>query len=328
MRIVIYGAGAVGGVIGARLHDRGYDVALIARGEHLDALVSRGLELVTPTGRSRHEIPAYGHPREVGLGPTDVVLLTTKTQHTIAALEDLRGCGVDPPIFCAQNGVANERMAARRFSRVYAMLVWLPATFLEPGRVIGYSSPNSGLLDAGCYPSGTDDVVREVTGMLDSSRLVARPTPDILRWKYYKLLGNLRNALIATLGPGVDTEDLPARLRAEAIAVYEAAGIDWVPEDVEAERRNHADMKVSMIEGEPPLMGSSWQSLTRGGSIETDYLNGEIVLQGRLHGVATPVNRALQVAANRLAREGGKPGDLSLAELRSLVDEYDSPGAA
>ena len=99
-------------------------------------------------------------------------------------------------------------------------------------------------------------------------------------------------------------------------------------EDVEAERRNHADMKLSMIEGEPPLMGSSWQSLTRGGSIETDYLNGEIVLQGRLHGVATPVNRALQVAANRLAREGGKPGDLSLAELRSLVDEYDSPGAA
>ena len=65
----------------------------------------------------------------------------------------------------------------------------------------------------------------------------------------------------------------------------------------------------------------------RGGSIETDYPNGEIVLEGRLHGVATPVNRALQVAANRLAREGGKPGDLSLAELRSLVDEYDSRGA-
>ena len=116
--------------------------------------------------------------------------------------------------------------------------------------------------------------------------------------------------------------------RAEAIAVYQAAGIDSVPAEVEAERRNHADMKVSMIEGEPPLMGSSWQSLTRGGSIETDYLNGEIVLQGRLQGVATPVNRALQVAANRLAREGGKPGDLSLAELRSLVDEYDTPGAA
>ncbi|TFG95361.1 MAG: hypothetical protein E4H11_05180 [Myxococcales bacterium] len=240
MRFVIYGAGAVGGVIGARLHEHGHDVALIARGEHLDALVSRGLELVTPTSRSRHEIPAYGHPSEVGLGATDVVLLTTKTQHTLAA----------------------------------------------------------------------------------------RPTPDILRWKYHKLLGNLRNALIATLGPGVDAEDLPARLRAEAIAVYEAAGIDWVPEDVEALRRKGADMKVSMIEGEPPLMGSSWQSLTRGGSIESDYLNGEIVLLGRLHGVATPVNRALQVAANRLAREGGKPGDLSLAELRSLVDELDSAGRA
>jgi len=66
--------------------------------------------------------------------------------------------------------------------------------------------------------------------------------------------------------------------------------------------------------------GSTWQSLRRGtGTIETDYLTGEIVLLGRLHGVPTPANQALQVAAAEMARTGEPPASRSADDvLRSI----------
>ena len=68
--------------------------------------------------------------------------------------------------------------------------------------------------------------------------------------------------------------------------------------------------------GQARTLGSSWQSLARGaGSIEADHLNGEIVLEGRLHGVPAPVNELLRVAANDAARRGARPGSVSEAEL-------------
>ena len=61
---------------------------------------------------------------------------------------------------------------------------------------------------------------------------------------------------------------------------------------------------------------SSWQSLQRGtGSVEASYLNGEIVMLGRLFGIPTPVNLALQETVERLAREGMSPGSLTLADI-------------
>jgi 2-dehydropantoate 2-reductase len=64
--------------------------------------------------------------------------------------------------------------------------------------------------------------------------------------------------------------------------------------------------------------GSSWQSLRRAqGSIESDYLNGEVVLLGRLHGVPTPANELLRVTAGRLAREGAAPASVRAADLLS-----------
>ena len=62
--------------------------------------------------------------------------------------------------------------------------------------------------------------------------------------------------------------------------------------------------------------GSSWQSLERGtGNIEADWLNGEIVLLGRLHGVPTPVNERLQAVANRMARDRTPAGSIAPEEL-------------
>jgi 2-dehydropantoate 2-reductase len=79
-------------------------------------------------------------------------------------------------------------------------------------------------------------------------------------------------------------------------------------------------VRIQPVNGSPRGGGSSWQSLTRGtGSIEADYLNGEIVLLGREHGVPTPVNEVLQRLANQAARERQAPGSTGPSEVMALI---------
>ena len=77
-------------------------------------------------------------------------------------------------------------------------------------------------------------------------------------------------------------------------------------------------MHVQPVNGEMRGGGSSWQSLARGTrSIEADYLNGEIVTLGRLHGVPTPANALMQRIANAQARVGAPPQSVPVAEVLS-----------
>src|SRR5947209_20254751 len=120
MRYIIYGAGAIGGVVGGRLFAAERETALICRGRHLEIIREQGLTLREPEGQRRLRIPAVGHPRELTFADGDVVVLTMKSQDTAAALDDLEAAGGgNLPVVCCQNGVDNERMASRRFERVY-----------------------------------------------------------------------------------------------------------------------------------------------------------------------------------------------------------------
>ncbi len=188
------------------------------------------------------------------------------------------------------------------------MCVMCPATHLEPGVVLASSSPVTGLLDVGCYPAGIDDRGREIAAALERSTFESIPRPDIMRWKYTKLLMNLGNAAEALCGHVDGLGDVITRARSEGAAVLRAAGIDAASREEDQERRGNR-MTIKPIAGETRGGGSSWQSLRRGtGAIESDYLNGEIVVLGRLHGVHTPVNALLQRLANNAARERRRPG--------------------
>ena len=326
MRFIIYGAGGVGGVIGAQLFRHEHDVVLIARGDHLQAIRNAGLRFETPAGGWTLPVPAVGHPGEIEFRPDDVVILTMKSQHTLGALEDLRAAAGDHlPVICCQNGVANEEMALRRFAQVYAMCIYLPAVLLEPGVVLSHAAATKGILDAGCYPSGTDDLICDVTAVLEASGFSARPTADVMRWKYAKLLRNLGNSIQA-LCPS-DAASLPARrqlmrrLRAEALACYAAADISCASRE-EEETRRAGHMAAGEIAGQPRGGGSTWQSVMRGtGNVEADYLNGEIVRLGRLHGVAVPANSVLQRLTNDLARRRGAAQSMAVEDICAMIDE-------
>jgi 2-dehydropantoate 2-reductase len=332
VRYIIIGAGAVGGTIGGCLALAGHEVVLTARGAHLDALRGHGLRLSTPSGTDTVLVPAIGGPDEIGLRPGDVLVVATKSQDSVAALSEWAGrpvagggsAGQMLPVICAQNGVANERFALRRFRHVYGMCVWLPATHVAPGEVTSYGQPFAGLLWVGRYPAGTDEAIERVAADLAGSRFLAPLSPQVMRWKYSKLLSNLGNAIEALCGPaGADPDGDPAgaacelseRATAEGTTALDAAGIGYAtPAEAREARGHHVDF--APVAGVSRGGGSSWQSLTRGtGSIEADFLNGEIVLLGREHGVPTPVNEALQRLANRAAAERLPPGSLSPGEI-------------
>jgi 2-dehydropantoate 2-reductase len=320
-RFIVYGAGAVGGVIGARLFAHGHQVVLIARGSHREKIEAEGLRLEMPDGVLVQRIAVVAGPEEIAWGRDDVVVLTMKGQDTPPALARLEACApADLAVVCVQNGVDNERLALRCFANVYSVAVMLPATYLVPGVVVAHSAPVTGVLDIGRHPSGVDDRAREVAAAFEQSGFVSTPRADISRWKYAKLLRNVVNAVDALFGDTANAPEVARRSRAEAVAVLAAAGIDHVDDQAFDERQRRL-ITIRPVDGRRREGSSSWQSLARGGgTIEADQLNGEIVLLGRLHGVATPVNELLRRLANADARAGEPPGGHTQEEFLAALE--------
>ncbi|GAA4424917.1 2-dehydropantoate 2-reductase N-terminal domain-containing protein [Georgenia halophila] len=322
MRFVVYGAGAIGGVVAARLHQHGHDVTAIARGPHLEAITTGGLRLQDPTGEQKVPLPAVPHPSALDWHGDEVVLLAVKSQQTAQVLRDLGAVAPnDVPVVCLQNGIDNERQALRRFPNVYGVMVGLPAVHLEPGLVQAYSSPVTGILDIGRRPDGTDETAHATAAAFTSAGFDSRVFADIGRWKWRKLITNLGNAIGAVCGSAARGSGLYRRAAAEADACLAAAGTD-VATIEEDEGRRAGVLTMGDVAGASHPGSSSWQSLARhSAEIETDYLNGEIVLLGRLQGVPTPVNAVLQRLANALAANGGEPGSVDVTEVERLIEE-------
>ncbi|CAN5245025.1 2-dehydropantoate 2-reductase N-terminal domain-containing protein [soil metagenome] len=303
MRYVVYGAGAVGGVIGARLHLAGLETTLIARGAHLEQIRRDGLVLDGASG-SRVVRPAAADT-VAGVTWTDdtVVLLCVKGHQSPAALADLVAhAPVTTPVVCAQNGVANEIEALRRFAHTYGLCVMLPSLHLEPGTVVEKCSPVPGILDLGRFPAGVDATAESVAADLRAAGFESLARPDIMAWKYRKLLVNAGGDVGAILGPGGDAGRFAALVRAEGEAVLKAAGIAVVTDEQDDVRRGETLRPRADIDAYPG--NSLRQSLARGLESEIDYRAGEIVLLGRLHGIGTPANELLRQTVLRLDGPG------------------------
>ena len=313
MRFVIFGAGAIGGAVGARLHQSGHAVTLIARGAHLDAIRREGLTFVTPVERVVLSLPVVADPAGVRWSGEEVVLLATKSQDTLGAVTALRetaGAGV--PVVCLQNGVENERTALRLMHQVYGAAVMLPAAHLEPGMVEAYGAERTGQVDVGRYPEGVDERCEEICAALRRSRLDSHAVSDVMRRKYAKLLLNLTNVVGALFAADDRRRELSELVKAEGRAALDAAGVAYEADEITNIEARWRRWGVREIDGRSRAGSSTWQSLARGtGALETDYLNGEIVLQGRLHGVATPLNERLCGLAAEAARDRLAPGSLS-----------------
>lgn len=319
-KYVVYGAGAVGGVIGGHLALAGHATTLVVRGEHLRAIREAGLRL--DTGGATHLIraPATDTAATVDWADDVVCLLAVKSHQAATALDDLAAhAPPGTPVVCATNGVATEVAALRRFARVYGVCVMLPSTHLEPGTVVAKCHPVPGILDLGGVPTGTDKLAASVSADLCSAGFESVPRPDIMAWKYRKLLMNVGNGVDAACIENAAADELARRAQAEGEAAIRAAGIPLVTAEQDKERRGDILQRRA---GSAPPGGSTWQSITRGSrSTEVDYLAGEIVLLGRLHGVPTPACELVQQVTSDLARRGGQARSVDAAGLLARLPD-------
>jgi 2-dehydropantoate 2-reductase len=329
MRFIIYGAGAIGSTVGGHLHRSHHNVVLVGDPEHVHLIRQRGLRLVTPEKTYILNTPAAEKAAELTpFREGDILLLTAKSQHTLKCLGQLKNAGASRtlPIFCLQNSIGNEALATRIFDRIYGVEVSVSGIFLTPGEVINPSLGSAGFLEVGCYPSGSDELAKEVAEAFREAGFAAGVNERIMKAKAAKCLRNLGNAMGAITkiqrGKG-DRREYMAAIRREAMEVWKAAGIEWEDPE-EFERRTSIDRSIVMPKGYENIrnFGSSWQDLERRtGSIESEQLNGDVVKLGRLLGIRAPYNEVLWQVAEEMARNYESAGKYSPEDLMNMVKE-------
>lgn len=294
MRIGVFGAGAVGGYIGARLAAAGEDVTFIARGAHLDAIRESGLRLDSPNGDLKlHPAQATDDPASVG--PVDYLLFAVKLFDTEAVAEACRPMvGPDTTVVALQNGVESEEIIGGVLGseKVIGGTVYIAAVIAEPGlirqtgtfaRVIfgeldGNRSDRGLALEAACKAADLDVVFSDAV------------LTEI--WMKFIVLAALSGVTTATrkpIGPlraDPDTRALFRNAIAEAAAVGRARGV-VLPDDA-------VDRQLAVVDGWPhDMVASMLHDLNAGKRMELDHLSGAVTRLGRLAGVPTPVHDVL-----------------------------------
>ena len=320
MRYIIYGAGGIGSIMGGYLVRTGHDVILIGRPRHVSVINNNGLRLITPTGTHVLRIPAVTNPSQIDFATGDVIFLCMKGQDTKLALKDLKKVTEDIPVFCFQNGVRNEEIAIRYFSGVYGVMVRVGAVYLTDGEVIARRDP-PGWYIIGRYPEGTDELTEAVAEELRTAGYLIRTTADVMPYKWGKLMGNLRNAVGAIAnGDRESTRPIYNAVFQEAQAILQKAGIKWISQ--EQVTRDGPEITAPLHRQlNTEAQSSTWQSLARHqGSVETEFLNGEIVRVAKKLGLQAPINEKLVEILQEMAANHELPGKYTPARLSEMLD--------
>ncbi|MFJ4846607.1 MULTISPECIES: ketopantoate reductase family protein [unclassified Streptomyces] len=295
MRIVVVGAGGVGGYFGARLAEAGHEVTFVARGRHLAAVRERGALLVrSPLGDVRVDAGHFAEsPADVH--EADVVLVAVKlwdTEDVAAGLRHLTDRGAR--VLSLQNGVEKDTVLRRHLpdDAVWGGVCYIAAVIEEPGVVVHRGTLQRIVL--GAYEGRPADGVAEFQQACVKAGIDAEIGADIARtvWEKYVFLTGLSATTTAVRQPiGVirrnpGSRELLREVMAEAVAVGRAAGVDL--------DEGFADAQMAAVDSLPAGMTSSMaHDLERGNRLEVPWLSGGVVSLGQRLGVPTPRNRTV-----------------------------------
>jgi len=306
MQVAVYGGGAIGSLVAARLHENGVNVRLIGRQAHVDAIKANGLLVRSREGDRRVPLTAT----TTFAGAADIVLLTVKSQDVQEACRDILNANASATVVTMQNGVRSDREAAAILGRdrIVGCVLNISATYLEPGAV----EQNTGaLFQVGApFPESAPRVEAVVDLLAPAIR--TEHVPDIARARWTKLMANLNNAImaitglpignalrqrglirlsIATIREGVRTTQLGgfALDQSRRARAFRAISVFPFPVSVAV----FGPRLANSFPADSTYGPSTLQSIQRGSSSELDYLNGEIVAIGDRIGRPTPYNSGL-----------------------------------
>ncbi|GAA5434179.1 2-dehydropantoate 2-reductase [Haloarcula japonica] len=294
VKLCIFGAGGVGGYLGARLADAGHEVHLVARGAHLDALQSDGLRVESIRGDTVVDLPATDDPAEIG--PCDGVLLCVKSNDTFAAAADMGPLLREgTAVVSFQNGVDNEAWLAETIdeSHVAGGVAYIFSTIGEPGVVEHTGGPARFVY--GELDGRHTERIEMLDDALSATEGVDAVLADNIRvelWRKFAFICAQAGMTATTRRPVGDLRENEAswemyrRLIEEVCAVARAEGVD-LPDDTVSEWLDFAE------ELDPGMYSSLHYDLTHDKPMELDALNGSVVRHADEVGVEAPMNEAV-----------------------------------
>jgi 2-dehydropantoate 2-reductase len=321
MKIAIIGAGAIGGLVGAKLALAGEDVTFIVRGRNLSAIRERGIRLVTADGHEHTALHVQATDDYAAAGPQDVVVLAMKAHQlepVIASLPQL--LGPDTIVIPMQNGIPywyfQKHGGAHEGKHVDSVDPGgRIAKAIDPARVLGcVVYPASELTAPGVvrhiegerFPLGeldgsVSERVQRVSACFANAGFKAPVLEDIRSEVWLKLWGNLTFNPISSLTHAtlVDicqyplTRELAAAMMSEAQAVAHKLGITF---RVPLEKRIAGAEKVGKHKT------SMLQDVEAGRELEIDALLGSVVELARLTDTPTPHMDSIYALVKLLAR--------------------------
>ena len=322
MKICVYGAGAVGGVLGAVLAQKDLDVTLIARGDHLAALRANGCTL--ESGDDTFTVRPDCTDDPVAAGPQDVVIVTVKAPALPSVAAGIAPLlGPDTVVVPAMNGVPwwffdgfpadgpgipaaaldpdGTIAAAIPTERVIGGVVHMGAAVPQPG-VVRRVADNRLIL--GEATGGMSDRLRELAGLFDGTLIDVTVTENLRQEIWLKLLGNFNFAPVSSLtgasngeiGADPGLRRLCADMFEEAAAAGRKIGLD---PGLTADERT--DLGASM----GAFRTSMLQDFDRGRPPEIDAIVGAVVELGRATGTPMPVSDGVLALLRQLARGRG-----------------------
>ena len=294
MRIVIMGAGGLGGYFGARLAATGNDVAFVARGAHLAAIREHGLQVESALGNLHlRDVAATDDPST--LAPADVVMIAVKLWDTEAAAEAVKPL-VRPgtAVVSFQNGVNKDDVLTRILGRaaVIGGVGQIGVVIGSPG-VIRHTGTMAKLI-FGELDNTRSARVEALLEACTAAAIDAEIAQDInlAIWQKFAFLVPMAAAtasMRSTIGPiraNAQTRAFVLDVMREVVAVGRALGVKLAPD--------FAEQRMAFIENLPPQMTASMQGdLARGNRLELPWLSGAVVELGKQVGVPTPLNRAV-----------------------------------
>jgi len=289
MRVLVMGAGAVGGYYGGSLALAGHDVTLVARGAHLEALQSQGIEIREETGAQRVAVRAVADPAEVG-PESDLVFFTVKTYDSAAAIEALRpAIGEATTVLTLQNGVDSADLLSAAYGPEHVLpgTTNIFVTLMEPGVILRRGELRTITIGE---PSGqeTPRLTRIAAALREAQvNVVIPPDIQVAVWEKFVLLAataSLTTACDASAGEVFREPEGPPLYRTlleEVAAVARASGVALAPDVVER--------LIAFSRGWAFDVRSSMQvDYERRRRVELEQIAGTLVRRARALGVATP----------------------------------------
>lgn len=295
MRVLVMGAGAVGGYYGGALALKGHSVIFVARGAHLAAMREHGLELRTGGVSHRLQpITAVASPAEVD-GTVDLVLFTVKGYDTERAAIALKPVvGPNTAVLTLLNGVDSADLLAQALGReqILAGTTLILTSLVAPG-IIDQTSPFR-RITMGELAGGVTPRAEAIAAALTDAGVEVTLSADAMVGVWNKFIMQAPHATMTTvcqsaLGPIRQTPaglELYLTLIKEVVAVGRAAGI--------ALADNAVDATMTIIKEFPAAAKTSMQrDFEAQRQTELEQLTGAVVRKGLALGVPTPAFAAL-----------------------------------